>query len=165
MRSNQDVGGAVVEQAGTEYMVRGLGYIKNISDVENIVVGADKKGTPVLIKDVALVRLGPELRRGLAEANGDGEVVGGIVIARFGENARTVIDGVKEKLEELKAGLPPGVRHHHGLRPRRPDQPGRGQPEPQAHRRDDRGGPGLHHLSRCTSAAPWWPSSPCPWGC
>src|SRR5208337_1806527 len=108
--SNQDVGGRVVEHAETEYMVRGLGYIKGIRDVENIVVGADKNGVPVLIKDVALVRLGPEMRRGLTEANGEGEVVGGIVVARFGANARTVIDGVKEKLEELKAGLPPGVR-------------------------------------------------------
>ena len=109
MRSNNDVGGAVIEQAGTEYMVRGLGYIKNIADVENIVVGTDKKGTPVMIRDIGQVRLGPELRRGLAEANGDGEVVGGIVIARHGENARAVIDGVKAKLEELKTGLPPGV--------------------------------------------------------
>jgi len=108
--SNQDTGGRVVEHAETEYMVRGLGYIKSIKDVENIVVGVDKQGTPILIKDIALVRLGPELRRGLTEANGEGEVVGGIVIARFGENARAVIDGVKEKLEELKAGLPPGVR-------------------------------------------------------
>jgi len=108
--SNQDTGGRVVEHAETEYMVRGLGYIKGIQDVENIVVGADKNGVPVLIKDVALVRLGPELRRGLTEANGEGEVVGGIVVARFGENARAVIDGVKEKLEELKTGLPPGVR-------------------------------------------------------
>ena len=109
MRSNNDVGGAVIEQAGTEYMVRGLGYIKNISDVENIVVGTDKKGTPIMIRDIGQVRLGPELRRGLAEANGNGEVVGGIVIARHGENARAVIDGVKAKLEELKTGLPPGV--------------------------------------------------------
>ena len=109
MRSNNDVGGAVIEQAETEYMVRGLGYIKNISDVQNIVVGTDKKGTPVMIRDIGLVRLGPELRRGVAEANGEGEVVGGIVIARHGENARAVIEGVKAKMEELKAGLPPGV--------------------------------------------------------
>jgi Cu(I)/Ag(I) efflux system membrane protein CusA/SilA len=108
--SNQDTGGRVVEQAETEYMVRGLGYIKSVKDVENIVVGADKQGTPILVRDVALVRLGPELRRGLTEANGNGEVVGGIVVARFGENARAVIDGVKEKLEELKTGLPRGVR-------------------------------------------------------
>ena len=106
--SNQDTGGRVVEHAETEYMVRGLGYIKSLQDVENIVVG-DFKGTPILIRDIGLVRLGPDLRRGLAEANGQGEVVGGIVIARFGENARAVIEGVKQKLEELKAGLPPGV--------------------------------------------------------
>ena len=109
MRSNNDVGGGVIENSETEYMVRGLGYIKGLKDLENVVVGVDSKGTPVLIKDVAMVRLGPELRRGLAEANGAGEVVGGIVVARFGENARAVIDGVKQKLEELKAGLPPGV--------------------------------------------------------
>ena len=108
-RSNQDSGGAVVEQAETEFMVRALGYIKNKADVENIVVGADPKGTPILVKDVALVRMGPELRRGVTEANGEGEVVGGIVVMRFGENARTVIEGVKQKLEDLKAGLPPGV--------------------------------------------------------
>ena len=108
-RSNQDSGGAVVEQAQTEFMVRALGYIKNKADVENIVVGADPKGTPILVKDVALVRLGPELRRGVTEANGQGEVVGGIVVMRFGENARTVIEGVKQKLQDLKSGLPPGV--------------------------------------------------------
>ena len=108
--SNQDVGGGLFEQAETEFMVRGLGYIKNLADVQNIVVGADGRGTPVLIKDVALVRLGPEMRRGLAEANGQGEVVGGIVVMRFGQNARDVIQGVKDKLEDLKMGLPPGVR-------------------------------------------------------
>ena len=108
--SNQDVGGGLFEQAETEFMVRGLGYIKNLADVQNIVVGADGRGTPVLIKDVALVRLGPEMRRGLAEANGQGEVVGGIVVMRFGQNARDVIQGVKDKLEELKMGLPAGVR-------------------------------------------------------
>jgi Cu(I)/Ag(I) efflux system membrane protein CusA/SilA len=108
--SNQDVGGGLFEQAETEFMVRGLGYIKNLADVQNIVVGADGRGTPVLIKDVALVRLGPEMRRGLAEANGQGEAVGGIVVMRFGQNARDVIQGVKDKLEELKMGLPAGVR-------------------------------------------------------
>ena len=109
MRSNNDVGGRVIERSETEYMVRGLGYIKGLKDLENIVVGVDRQGTPILIKDVGMVRLGPDLRRGLTEANGEGEVVGGIVVARFGENARAVIDGVKQKLEELKAGLPPGV--------------------------------------------------------
>jgi len=108
--SNQDTGGRLVEHAETEYMVRGLGYIKSLADVENIVVGTDGKGTPILVKDVALVRLGPELRRGLAEVNGEGEAVGGIVIMRFGENAKAVIQAVKDKIEELKVGLPPGVR-------------------------------------------------------
>ncbi|MCL6621900.1 MAG: CusA/CzcA family heavy metal efflux RND transporter [Syntrophobacterales bacterium] len=109
-RANQDTGGRVVEMAEIEYMVRGLGYIRSVADVENIVVAADPRGTPVRVKDVGLVRLGPELRRGLAEANGMGEVVGGIVVMRHGENARAVIQEVKSKLEELKAGLPPGVR-------------------------------------------------------
>ena len=104
--SNQDVGGGIFEQAETEFMVRGLGYIKNLADVENIVVGADGRGTPVLIKDVALVRLGPELRRGLAEANGQGEVVGGIVVMRFGENARDVIQGVKAQAGGAENGAP-----------------------------------------------------------
>jgi Cu(I)/Ag(I) efflux system membrane protein CusA/SilA len=107
--SNQDVGGRVIEMAETEYMVRGLGYIKSLEDVEDIAVGTDK-GTPIRIKDVGEVRLGPDMRRGLAEANGKGEVVGGIVVMRFGENARMVIDRVKVKLEELKAGLPEGVQ-------------------------------------------------------
>ena len=108
--SNQDTGGRVVEMAETEYMVRGLGYIKSVADVETVPVGTDGKGTPILVKDVALVRLGPELRRGLAEGDGQGEVVGGIVVMRFGENAKAVIEAVKQKLEELKAGLPPGVK-------------------------------------------------------
>jgi Cu(I)/Ag(I) efflux system membrane protein CusA/SilA len=108
--SNQDTGGRVIEMAETEYMVRGLGYIKSLTDVEIIPVGTDGKGTPILVKDVALVRLGPELRRGLAEGNGEGEVVGGIIIMRHGENARAIIQAVKEKLEELKVGLPPGVK-------------------------------------------------------
>jgi copper/silver efflux system protein len=108
--SNQDVGGRVIEMAETEYMVRGLGYIKSKADVENIVVGADNRGTPVLVRDVALVRLGPELRRGVAEGNGQGEVVGGIVVMRFGENAKEVISRVKEKITEIQRSLPPGVR-------------------------------------------------------
>ncbi|MDP3181482.1 MAG: CusA/CzcA family heavy metal efflux RND transporter [Desulfobaccales bacterium] len=109
-RSNQDVGGRVIEMAETEYMVRGLGYLKGVADVENIVVGADGQGTPILIKNVAQVVVGPELRRGIAEGNGQGEVVAGIIVMRFGENAQAVIDRVKAKLNELKAGLPPGVR-------------------------------------------------------
>ena len=108
--SNQDVGGRVIEMAETEYMVRGLGYIKNKADVENIVVGTDNRGIPILVRDVALVRLGPELRRGIAEGNGQGEVVGGIVVMRFGENAKAVITKVKEKIAEVQRSLPSGVR-------------------------------------------------------
>ncbi|HIA56238.1 MAG TPA: efflux RND transporter permease subunit, partial [Candidatus Lambdaproteobacteria bacterium] len=103
-RSNNDVGGRLLEMAETEFMVRGLGYIKNLEDLKNIPLGVDQKGTPVLIRDVARVRLGPELRRGVVDLNGEGEVVGGIVVMRFGENAQKTIDGVKAKLEKLKAG-------------------------------------------------------------
>ena len=109
-RSNNDVGGRTVEMAETEYMVRGLGYIRSIKDIEDIPLGVDKTGTPILIRDVATVHLGPEMRRGLAELNGRGEVVGGIVIMRYGENALATIQRVKQKLESLKAGLPPGVQ-------------------------------------------------------
>lgn len=107
--SNQDVGGRLIEMSETEYMVRGLGYIKNIADINNIPVGVDDTGTPILIRDIANVHLGPELRRGLAELNGEGEVAGGVVIMRFGENALATINRVKQKLEDLKAGLPEGV--------------------------------------------------------
>lgn len=107
--SNIDVGGRVVELAEREYMVRGLGYIKNIPDIENIVLKVDRTGTPIKIKDVARVEIGPDERRGITEKDGEGEVVSGIVVMRFKENALRVIDGVKEKIEELKTGLPPGV--------------------------------------------------------
>lgn len=107
---NIDVGGRVVELTEREYMVRGLGYIKNIPDIENIVLKVDKSGTPIRIKDVARVELGPDERRGIVERDGEGEVVGGIVVMRFGGNALTVIDNVKKKIEELKPGLPPGVQ-------------------------------------------------------
>jgi Cu(I)/Ag(I) efflux system membrane protein CusA/SilA len=109
-KSNQDTGGRLIEMAETEYMVRGLGYIKNIADVENIVVGTDGSGTPILVKTVAQVGLGPELRRGVSDVNGQGEAATGIVIMRHGENAKEVIERVKAKLEEIKQGLPPGVR-------------------------------------------------------
>lgn len=108
-RSNNDVGGRTVEFGETEFMVRGLGYIRSIDDIRNIAVGVDAGGTPVRVGDVATVRLGPELRRGLAEWNGEGEVVGGIVVMRYGENALAVIDRVKEKIDSLKPGLPEGV--------------------------------------------------------
>jgi Cu(I)/Ag(I) efflux system membrane protein CusA/SilA len=108
-RSNKDVGGRLVEMSETEFMVRGLGYFKNLADVENVPVSVSATGTPVLIKDVAEVSLGPELRRGLVELNGEGEVVGGIVIMRLGENALKTIARVKEKIDQLKSGLPEGV--------------------------------------------------------
>jgi Cu(I)/Ag(I) efflux system membrane protein CusA/SilA len=107
---NNDVGGRLVEFSGLEYMVRGRGYIKKVSDVENIVVGTSKSGgTPILVRDLGTVTLGPDIRRGIAELNGEGEVVGGIVIMRYGENALKVIERVRAKLEELKPSLPPGV--------------------------------------------------------
>ena len=107
---NNDVGGRLVEFSGLEYMVRGIGYIKKVSDVENIVVGTSRTGgTPILVKDLGMVGLGPDIRRGVADLNGEGEVVGGIVIMRFGENALKVIERVREKLEDMKASLPPGV--------------------------------------------------------
>jgi Cu(I)/Ag(I) efflux system membrane protein CusA/SilA len=108
-RSNNDVGGRLVEMGETEFMVRGLGYIKSIEDVENTPVGVDEHGTPILIKNIAHVHLGPELRRGLADWNGEGEVVGGIVVMRWGENALKTIHAVKKKLAELQKGLPEGV--------------------------------------------------------
>jgi Cu(I)/Ag(I) efflux system membrane protein CusA/SilA len=107
--SNRDVGGKVIEMAEREYMVRGLGYIKTTQDIENTVLKVDRAGTPVKVKDVARVETGPEERRGIREKDGTGEVVSGIVIMRFGENALNVIKAVKEKFKELKAGLPPGV--------------------------------------------------------
>lgn len=108
-RSNNDVGGRLIEMAETEYMIRGLGYIKSIDDINNIPVGVNANGTPIRLQDVAHVHIGPELRRGLVELNGEGEVAGGVIIMRFGENALATIQGVREKLEELKRGLPTGV--------------------------------------------------------
>ncbi len=107
--SNNDVGGRLLEMGETEYMVRGLGYIQSIQDLEKVTLGVDANGTPITLKQVANIQIGPELRRGLAELNGEGEVVGGVVIMRYGDNALTTIDGVKKKLEELKKGLPEGV--------------------------------------------------------
>ena len=108
-RGNQEVGASVVEMAEAEYMVRASGYIDGVSDLESIPLGVDENGTPLLLKDVADVGVGPQMRRGIAELNGEGEAVGGIVVMRFGENAQKTIDGVKQKLEELKSGLPEGV--------------------------------------------------------
>jgi copper/silver efflux system protein len=108
-RSNNDVGGRLLEVGETEYMVRGLGYIKSIDDLKTVPVGVDANGTPIRLQDVAQVQIGPELRRGVTELNGEGEVAGGVVIMRFGENALATIKDVRSKLEELKKGLPEGV--------------------------------------------------------
>jgi copper/silver efflux system protein len=109
--SNNDVGGEVIEMGETEFMVRGLGYIKSTQDIKDIpVMLAKKSGTPVYIKDIADVTIGPLMRRGLAESNGEGEIVGGIVVMRYGENALQVIENVKKKIEELKQGLPEDVK-------------------------------------------------------
>ncbi|HEY6872717.1 MAG TPA: CusA/CzcA family heavy metal efflux RND transporter [Geobacteraceae bacterium] len=109
-RSNNDVGGRLLEQADAEYLIRGKGYIKSTKDLEDIVVGADMRGTPIYVGNLGTVQLGGEIRRGLLDMNGDGEAVGGIIVMRYGENAKDVIDRVKEKIAELGKGLPPGVR-------------------------------------------------------
>jgi len=106
--SNRDVGGRVIEMAETEYMVRGMGYLRGIADLEQLVVKADR-GVPVLLRDIARIELGPDERRGLTELNGEGEVVSGIAIARYGENALEVIHNIKGKLAEIASGLPTGV--------------------------------------------------------
>lgn len=108
-RGNQEMGASVVEMAEAEYMVRVSGYIQGIDDLANIPLGVNDNGIPLLLKDLAEIELGPQMRRGIAELNGEGETVGGIVVMRFGENAQRTIDGVKNKLEKLKAGLPEGV--------------------------------------------------------
>jgi Cu(I)/Ag(I) efflux system membrane protein CusA/SilA len=107
--SNSEAGGSVMEQAEAEYMVRTNGYLRELEDFRNIVLRTSPGGTPIYLKDVAEVRLGPQIRRGIAELDGEGEVAGGIVLMRFGENARAVIAEVKKKLESLKPSLPPGI--------------------------------------------------------
>ncbi len=107
--ANQEVGGSVIEMAEAEYMVRSRGYLQGIADLQQVPLGVNATGTPILLGDVAHIRLGPELRRGAAELDGEGEVVGGIIIMRAGENALTTIAGVKAKLEQLQHGLPDGV--------------------------------------------------------
>jgi Cu(I)/Ag(I) efflux system membrane protein CusA/SilA len=106
---NNDVGGRLVEFTGAEYMVRGRGYAKSIEDIEQIVVGTDSEGTPILVKNLGYVALGPDLRRGIVDLDGQGDTVGGIVVMRAGENALNVIDRVKTRLEELKPSLPKGA--------------------------------------------------------
>ncbi len=108
-RSNKNVGGRLIEMAETEYMVRGLGYLESVEDLEKISVGVDEEGTPILLKNIANVHLGPEMRRGVLEWNGQGETAGGIVVMRYGENALDTIHRVKERIKSLEKGLPEGV--------------------------------------------------------
>jgi Cu(I)/Ag(I) efflux system membrane protein CusA/SilA len=107
--SNSDVGGRSVELTGAEYMVRGRGYIRSVQDIEMITVGGER-GTPILVRDIGAVTLGPDMRRGIAELDGKGEVVGGIVVMRHGENALNLIDRVKQKIKEIEPSLPAGVK-------------------------------------------------------
>jgi len=107
--ANSDVGAMVMELSDREYMVRGLGYLRSIGDIDNVVVGATANGTPVRVAELGRVSIGPAVRRGIAELDGRGDAVGGIVIMRFGENALKTIQAIKVKLEQVKAGLPPGV--------------------------------------------------------
>ena len=106
---NQEAGGSVVEMAEAEYMVRARGYIENIDDLSAIPVGATPQGTPLLLADVADIRIGPQMRRGIADLDGEGEVVGGVIVMRWGDNAMATIDVVKERLAELQRSLPDGV--------------------------------------------------------
>jgi Cu(I)/Ag(I) efflux system membrane protein CusA/SilA len=108
--SNQDVGGRTIELTETEYMIRGRGYLRGTDDLGAVVLKASPSGAPVLLRDVARIQLGPDERRGIAEMNGDGEVVGGIALKRDGADALTTISNIKEKLEQLKPGLPEGVQ-------------------------------------------------------
>jgi Cu(I)/Ag(I) efflux system membrane protein CusA/SilA len=108
-RSNQEVGASVIEMAEAEYMVRASGYIKSIEDLRHIPLKVNERGIPVLLGDIAHIRIGPQLRRGIAELDGEGEVVGGIVVMRWGENAMKTISAVKERLQELEKSLPKGV--------------------------------------------------------
>ncbi|HAT8772299.1 TPA: CusA/CzcA family heavy metal efflux RND transporter, partial [Legionella pneumophila] len=108
--SNNDTGGRVIEFSGVEYMIRGRGYIKSTEDIEKIAIGTNANGTPILLRDVATVQLGSDMRRGVVDLNGQGEVVGGIVIMRFGEDVLQVIGRIKEKLKELATAIPEGIK-------------------------------------------------------
>ncbi|NIQ58573.1 MAG: CusA/CzcA family heavy metal efflux RND transporter, partial [Gammaproteobacteria bacterium] len=107
--SNQDVGAMMMELSEREFLIRGLGYLEGLEDIENVVVGATTNGTPIRVADVATVGLAPDVRRGVADLNGRGDVVGGIVVMRYGENALATIERVKEKLAEIESGLPEGI--------------------------------------------------------
>jgi Cu(I)/Ag(I) efflux system membrane protein CusA/SilA len=108
-QGNQETGGSVIEMGEAEYMVRASGYLQSIDDLAAIPLGVNEHGTPLLLSDVAEIRLGPQMRRGIADLDGEGEVVGGVIVMRSGENASETIRAVKQRLEELEAGLPDGV--------------------------------------------------------
>lgn len=108
-RGNREAGGSAIEMGEAEYMIRSGGYLKSIQDINQVPVGLGKNGVPIFLKDVASVQVGPEMRRGIAELNGEGEVVGGIIVMRYGQNAMQTIAGIKDKLAQLKSSLPPGV--------------------------------------------------------
>jgi Cu(I)/Ag(I) efflux system membrane protein CusA/SilA len=108
-RGNQETGGSVIEMGEAEYMVRATGYIQSIEDLSQIPLGVNAQGTPLVLSDVAEIRIGPQMRRGIADLDGEGEVVGGIVVMRWGENALTTIEGVKNRIAELERSLPDGV--------------------------------------------------------
>ncbi len=143
--SNMDVGGRTLELSEHEFMVRGRGYLKGIDDIENIVVKSDG-GTPVLMKDVARVELAGNERRGIAELNGDGEVAGGIALQRFGANALTVIDNIKDRIKEILPSLPEGTEIVAGLRPVGADPPCHRHAQVDAVRRKPDRGAGVHRL-------------------
>ncbi len=134
-RSNNDVGGRIVEMGEHEFMVRGLGYVKDVGDLRKVPLGVGSGGTPVLLGDVAHVGIGPEIRRGLADWNGEGETVGGIIVVRAGADTLSTIAGVKRRLAELRAGPPEGRDPLRRLRPDRADQPIRRNAHPHADRR------------------------------
>lgn len=108
-KGNQEVGGSSIEMGEAEYFVRSEGYLKSIRDIEQLPISLNKNGVPILLKDVATVQLGPQIRRGIAELNGQGEVVGGIIVMRYGQNAMETIQNVKKRLNEIKSSLPKGV--------------------------------------------------------
>ena len=108
-RGNQETGGSVIEMGEAEYMVRASGYLQSVEDISDVPLGVNSEGTPLVLSDVAEIRIGPQMRRGIAELNGEGEVVGGVVVMRWGENALKTINAVKERLTELQRSLPDGV--------------------------------------------------------
>src|ERR687888_1573480 len=106
---NNEVGARSLEMTGKEYLIRGRGYIQSVADIQNLAVAVGNNGTPVRVRDIARVELGPDMRRGIAELNGEGEVTGGTIVVRYGQNVRDVIRDLKRKLEEVNPSLPRGV--------------------------------------------------------